>query len=71
MNVYYGESGELMATIPLQMYEELLEIKGRYSELKRMVDNSELKLSPKIMPKTNVREVCKAYDNNGNRPKFK
>lgn len=34
MEVYYGNSGELMARIPLSTYEELLMIKGRYLELR-------------------------------------
>lgn len=81
MNVYYGDSGELMATIPLKMYEELLEIKGRYLELKEQKANTfswgntrePLDLN-KYFGNNNTVTVDGrglTYDNNGNRPEFK
>lgn len=80
MNVYYGDSGELMATIPLKMYEELLEIRGRYLELKEQKTNTfswgntrePLDLNKYFGNNTvTVDGRGLTYDNNGNRPEFK
>ena len=76
MNVYYGDSGELMATIPLKMYEELLETRGRYLELKEQKTNTFSwgnTREPLDLNKYTVTLDGRGltYDNNGNRPEFK
>ena len=72
MNVYYGDSGELMATIPLKMYEELLETRGRYLELKEQRTNT-FSWGTTREPSVGSFTIDKrglTYDYNGNRPEF-